>query len=166
MRKQIKTRDTLLVIYIVSTHHTGLTLRDYGGAKTCIRQSWRCFRAALTVAEVSGFPAVVSPGSPNCTPPGKTNSSTWNASQWIHETPRIPPTPRQNSPIRTMVRELLLTGAVVKRGTQAHSDKYRLNYRKQNVSGRLYLENISSLTNKTRLVWKFRFFKHLQYQII
>lgn len=36
---------------------------------------------ALTAAEVSGFPAVVSSDSPNCTPPGKTNSSTWNASQ-------------------------------------------------------------------------------------
>jgi len=36
---------------------------------------------ASTVAEVSGFPAAVSSGSPNCTPPGKTNSSTWNASQ-------------------------------------------------------------------------------------
>lgn len=57
---------------------------------------------AVTVAEVSGFPAVVSLGSPNCTPPGKTNSSTWNASQWIHETPRIPPTSRQDCLTRTM----------------------------------------------------------------
>lgn len=55
-------------------------------------------RGTESAAEVSGFPAVVSPASPNCTPPGKTNSSTWNASQWIHETPRIPPTSRQNSP--------------------------------------------------------------------
>lgn len=33
-----------------------------------------------------GFPAVVFVASPNCTPPRKTNSSTWNVSQWIHET--------------------------------------------------------------------------------
>lgn len=114
-----------ITLYIAPTRHAGLRLRDYGGAKTRIRQSWRCPRTALTVAKVSGFPAVVSPGSPNCTPPGKTNSSTWNASQWIHETPRIPPTPRQDSPIWTMVRELLLTGAVVKGGAHIHTQAFR-----------------------------------------
>lgn len=34
----------------------------------------------------------------NCTPTRKTNSSTWNVSQWIHETSRDPSFPRSDSP--------------------------------------------------------------------
>ncbi|KYN01807.1 Discoidin domain-containing receptor 2 [Cyphomyrmex costatus] len=51
-------------------------LRDYAEAPRFAFASPEGVFVALTVAEVSGFPTVVSPGSPNCTPPGKTNSST------------------------------------------------------------------------------------------